>query len=391
MFTIMWYNMIYLVKENKKMRKIALILACIMLVLPLVACSEKDPAETPATNTNIETYPAMTIAGEFEVPYRYDLSSFIDITKEDYFGIKLDKLADATVTDEDVNNAIAADLSNFKEIIPITDRGAENGDTINFDFKGYESGVAFDRGEAKGHEMVLGQGNFIDGFEEQLVGHKAGEEFTIDVTFPENYEGPLAGKLAQFEIKMNSVSTIIEPQLTVEFVQEHFFCDTIEDYLLQKKNELEETKRLQAENEQKTKAFDAIYAAIKVNKLPQDRYEKYATQTQDNVQNTAAMYGMTLEQLLEANGMTTEDYNEYIDNQATAYVEQEIIAYYIANAEGLLEILTKEGYTSYLDGLAASYGTDAETFAASYPSDMIWNSYVLETVINFVVDNAVIE
>jgi trigger factor len=165
----------------------------------------------------------------------------------------------ADVTDEEIDEAIKADLTNFAEQTDVTDRGAEYGDTLNINFKGFESGVAFEGGTAENYEMVLGQAGFIEGFEEQLVGHKVGDEFTIDVVFPEDYSENLAGKPAQFEIKMNSIKANNYPELTDEFVKTNFFCETVEDYRTQKKNELVASKALEVDNARKSLAYNTVY------------------------------------------------------------------------------------------------------------------------------------
>ncbi len=392
------------------MKKIALILAMLLLAFAVCSCS-KDDTKTPVNNENLEGteklvadfLTAVTVeqapeaevekddtpmAEAFEIPYQYDLSPYITISKDDYTGIELTEMS-ADVTQEAMMEAINADLSNYGEEVEITDRGAEYGDTLNINFKGFESGVAFDGGTAENYEMVLGEAGFIDGFEEQLVGHKVGEEFTIDVTFPENYSEPLAGKPAQFEIKINSITAKTSVELTEEFVKENFFCNTINDYLLQKYKELHSANLAEVDNARKSLAYSIIFENATIKELPLDRYDLYATQVKADIETTAEMYSMTLEDFVTQSGMTMEEFNSYVDEQATAIVEQELIAYSIANAEGLLEGVTKTDYNKYLSELAASYGTDAETFASTYPTDMIWNSLVLEIAIEHVIDNSV--
>lgn len=363
------------------MKKLALILAALILALSLCACNDAK-TETPDNGDSL------MIAGVFEAPYQYDLTPYIDIAKENYTGIELTKMS-AEVTDEEVQEAIDADLSNFGESYEVTDRGAEYGDTLNINFKGFESGVAFDGGTAENYEMVLGQAGFIDGFESQLVGHTTGEEFTIDVVFPEDYSEPLAGKPAQFEIKINSITGKTKVELTDEFVKTNFFCETVEDYRTQKRAELEATKKTEMSNVQKSLAYQLIYEAANIKSIPKDRYDLYAKQITDDISSTAAMYGTTLEAFVEQNGMTMDEFNAYVDEQANAIVEQELVAYSIANAENLLVGITQEDFDAYVEELAAAYGMDAKTFMENYPTDTIWNSLVLEKTINFVIDKSV--
>ena len=178
------------------MKKITLILLAICTSLLLISCGSEEQTK-PAANKISEAKPDTPISEITAFPYQYDLSTYIEIEKSDYIGVEIEK-ADYTVSDDDVNNAIYADLAKnatYNEV----DRPAKNGDTIVINFTGSIDGIEFDGGSAENHEMVLGQGNFIDGFEEALVGHSKGENFVIDVTFPEDYgKEELNGKLAQF-------------------------------------------------------------------------------------------------------------------------------------------------------------------------------------------------
>lgn len=391
------------------MKKISLLLAMLLLAFALCSCSKETNGPTPKepetdTEKLVESFLANVtvekadeteiekddtpMAEVFDIPYQYDLTPYITISKEDYTGIELTEMS-ADVTKESMIEAIEADLSNYGEEFEVTDRGAEMGDNLNINFTGYESGIAFEGGTAENYDMVLGKAGFIDGFEEQLVGHKVGDEFTIDVVFPEDYAEELAGKPAQFDIKINSITATTKVELTDEFVKENFFCDTIEDYLLQKYKEIHEANLAEVDNVQKSLAYSQIYENSTINSVPLDRYELYAEQIKNDISDTAEMYSMTLEDFVVQSGMTMEDFNTYVNEQATAIVEQELVAYAIANAEGLLDDVTKTDYNKYLAKLSAAYGMDSETFESYYDTDMIWNSLVLEIAIEHVIENTV--
>lgn len=415
MFTIMWYTnrSFYIIRRNK-MKKIALLLAVLLLAFTLCACSDTTPkddtttpndvTEEPSTNealveeflknVTVEKAPETEaekddtpMAEAFDIPYQYDLTPYVTLNREDYIGLELTRMS-ADVTKEALLEAVNADLENFGEEIEVTDRGAEMGDNININFKGFESGVAFSGGTAENYDMVLGEAGFIDGFEDQLVGHKTGEEFTIDVVFPEDYAENLAGKPAQFEIKINSIKKIELPELTDEFAKTNFACDTANDYLLQKYKELHALNLSQVDNAQKSLAYSMIYEKADFTALPEDRYDLYAATIRSDIEGAASFNQLTVEEYVTQNGLTMEQYEEYVDSQASTIVEQELIAYSIANNEGLLKDVTKTDYNKYLIGLSASYGTDSATFENTYGSEMIWNSFVLEIAIQHVLDNA---
>lgn len=397
------------------MKKIALFLAVLLFAFTFCACSDTTTPKDNTTpndinentsssealieeflkNVTIEKAPEIEpekddtpMAEAFDIPYQYDLTPYVTLEKADYTGIELTNMS-ADVTKEALLEAVNADLENYIEYTDVTDRGAQMGDTLNINFKGYESGVAFDGGTAENHEMVLGEAGFIDGFEDQLVGHKAGEEFTIDVVFPENYSEDLAGKAAQFEIKINSVKESKHAELTDDFVKTNFYCETVNDYLLQKYKEIHSANLSQVDNARKSLAYSTVYENAVFNGLPSDRYDLYATQIRTDIESTATAYGMSLEDFVSSSGLTMEDYEAYVNEQATAIVEQELVAYSIANAEGLLKNVIKTDYNKYLNELSAAYGMDAATFESTYGSEMIWNSFVLEIAIQHVLDNSV--
>lgn len=390
------------------MKKIALLLAVALLAFTLCACSDTDTPDDVdkklegnealvadfLKNVTVTDAPEAEVtkddtpmAEAFDIPYQYDLTPYIVLENKDYTGIEIAKMS-ADVTQEGLMEAVNTDLSNYGEEIEVTDRGAQMGDNLNINFKGYESGVAFDGGTAENYEMVLGEAGFIDGFEDQLVGHKVGEEFTIDVVFPEDYAENLAGKPAQFDIKINSITTKSPVALTDEFVKTNFACETVNDYLLQKYKEVHASNLAQVENAQKSLAYTIVYENADFNGVPRDRYDIYATRIRTDFESTATAYGMTIEDFVASSGLTMEDFDAYIDDQAIAIVEQELVAYSIANAEGLLENVTKTDYNKYLNKLSASYGTDSATFESTYGSEMIWNSFVLEIAIEHVLDKA---
>lgn len=347
--------------------------------------AKEIPAE-PEKEENAET-DTTPITG-IEIPYQYDLAPYITIEKDDYVGIELTAMS-AEVTAEDLEEAVLTDLENYGTETDVTDRGAEMGDSINIDFEGFESGVAFDRGKAEGYDMVLGEAGFIDGFEDQLVGHKVGEEFTIDVVFPEDYDEALAGKPAQFKIKMNSIKSVSVPELTDEFAKTNFYCETVDDYLLQKYREVLKNNTMNVENATKSLAYTTVYENVTINSLPEDMFNYYVDKINSDNEEMAKAYGMTLDQLLEASGMTKEDLEQYSKDQATAIVEQELVAFAIAKNEGLLENITRGELDAYIATLAESYGATPEQFKEDYPESMLFNSLILEKVIMFVIDNAV--
>lgn len=216
----------------------AALMTAAALTLSLAACGEK---ETEASSTAETASPETAAATEESAadPYAYladfDYSSIFDengyvagVTASDYITLPEDlglTLSDEanTVSDEDVADYINENIMvNYTETQEVTDRAAADGDTVNIDYVGTVDGVEFDGGSAEGYDLTLGSGTFIDGFEEQIVGHTPGESFDVTVTFPEDYRATdLAGKEAVFATTLNYIAETVTPDLTDDFVKEN--------------------------------------------------------------------------------------------------------------------------------------------------------------------------
>ena len=227
------------------------------LALGLVGCGAKT--ESTASSQTAESAPATTETATAETadPYAYlsdfDYSSIFDengyvagVTATDYVTVPADlKLTLSeeanTVAAEDVDSYINDNiLASFEETVEVTDRAAATGDTVNIDYAGSIDGVAFDGGTAQGYDLTLGSGRFIDGFEDQIVGHTPGETFDVVVTFPDPYGNnpDLAGKEAVFTTTLNSIQETQLPELTDAWVQENLnqelgltSVDTLKSYV----------------------------------------------------------------------------------------------------------------------------------------------------------------
>ena len=171
----------------------------------------------------------------------------------EYKGISVEKISNE-VTDEDVENELKGYQQRQSRLVDVTDRATENGDTVVFDFEGFIDGKAFDGGKAEGYTLKLGSGQFIPGFEEQLVGKNINDEFAINVTFPENYTDELKGKAAEFKIKLHEIKKEELPELDDEFVKDVSEFDTLADFKEDLRKKLVEKKNSETEAEKKVQA-----------------------------------------------------------------------------------------------------------------------------------------
>lgn len=346
----------------------------------------KEPL-TEEPDSSKESERDNTPFGDIKLPYKGKISDYIAIESSDYKGLGL-ATYDVEVTPEQLEQAVIEDLELFAKDAAVTDRGAVMGDYLNINFEGFIDGKAFDGGKATNYDMILGKANFIQGFEEQLVGHKAGEEFTIDVVFPEEYAEDLAGKKAQFKIKINTITEKILPELTEAFIITHFNYKTFEEYLAARYRELYEFDASVVEELGKSAAYNTVYGNVTFKSIPEDRLNYYYEQITAELQSMASMYGMTLDEFIEKTGMTEEEFEEYIKEDAKSCVEQELIAFAIADREGLLKGITVGEVDEYIESFAKSNKMSVENFKASYGTETILTNFVLEKAMQFVIDHS---
>ena len=166
-----------------------------------------------------------------------------EVAIENYKGVTYKPMS-LEITDEDIDNEIKKVLDRNSRIVTVEDREAASGDIAVINFKGLKDGVPFEGGTAENYSLTLGSGAFIPGFEDQVIGHKAGDEFTIDVTFPEEYqEESLKGQPVQFEIKINELKVKELPELDDDFVKDVSEFDTVDAYKADVKEKLAETRK----------------------------------------------------------------------------------------------------------------------------------------------------
>ena len=186
-----------------------------------------------------------------------------EVTLGKYKGVQVTKI-DTTVTDEEVEAALEKEQQKNSRTVTVTDRPVANGDTAVIDFEGFVDGIAFEGGKGENHPLEIGSHSFIDTFEDQLVGHNAGDEVEVNVTFPEKYQAAdLAGKPAVFKVKINEIKAKELPELNDEFASEVSEFDTLAEY----KEDLRKHLEVEKENEAKrTKEDEAIKKIIEIGR-----------------------------------------------------------------------------------------------------------------------------
>ena len=274
-----------------------------------------------------------------------------------YKGVQVTKV-DTTVTDEEVDNAVEAERQKNARMVTVTDRAAANGDTAVIDYEGSVDGVPFEGGKAENHSLELGSHSFIDTFEDQIVGHNAGDEFDVNVTFPTEYHAAeLAGKPAVFKVKLHEIKVKELPELNDEFAQDVSEFDTLDEYKADVRKHLEVEK----ENEAKrTKEDEAIAKIIEKSEMeiPEAMIETQCENMVNDFAQRIAQSGLTMEQYMQFSGMTLDKLKEQVRPEAEMRIKSSLVLEQIAKDENIE--VSDEEVDAEIERMAAQYGMEAD-------------------------------
>ena len=259
-----------------------------------------------------------------------------------YKGIEIEKV-DTVVSGEDVDNEIERVRKTNARKVDITDRAAQDGDITNIDFEGFVDEVAFEGGKGEGYDLTLGSKSFIPGFEDQIIGHSIGEEFDVNVTFPEDYHSEeLKGKAAVFKCKINSIKENQLPELDDEYVSDISDAETVEDYKATIRKQLEEKKEKQAKATRENKAIEKLIESSKMD-IPASMIE--------NQQHSM------LDEFKQQLGMNEDVMLEQVKPEAEKRVKSRLVLEAVSKAENIE--VSDEDLDKKLEDMAAMYKMDA--------------------------------
>ena len=284
-----------------------------------------------------------------------------EITLGDYKSVKVEKEA-LDVNDEKVNAEIEIMRSNAGKLKEVADdEAAKDKDVANINFEGFVDGEAFDGGKAEGFDLTLGSKSFIDTFEDQIIGHKKGDEFDVNVTFPEEYHAEnLKGKPAVFKVKVNSIKRKEEAELNEDLAKELGY-DSVEDLKAKTKENLIKREETRIENEYKGKVVDAVVDGVNFE-IPEAIVEREIQFQINRFAQQLQMQGMSLNQYFEMTGQNIEKMRESIKESAEKSVKRDLVLTEIAKAEKVEA--TEEEVNAELDRTALMYGMDREGLIA---------------------------
>ncbi len=275
------------------------------------------------------------------------------ITINKYKGLEVENVTVAEVSDEDVESSIQSTLYTIGTENVITDRAVQEGDFVVIDYVGTVDGVAFTGGTADDQTLEIGSDSYIDGFEDAIIGHKTGETFDINVTFPENYSEDLSGKDAVFTITLDKIYEWVVPELTDELVvsQLSTTATTIEEYRAEQKANLETSNKEAAESEFLSKVWNALLDNCVVEEFPEDELADMITGIEAQYGTVASMYGIDVDTFIQSYyGITEQEMAENLLKQRYAIeliAEKEEITLTVAEYEAELEeYASRWGYTS---------------------------------------------
>ncbi|MDD6282365.1 MAG: trigger factor, partial [Oribacterium sp.] len=377
-----------------KKRTILIAAAAVSMVIAAAGCGKSTPdaakatqaadtatADDVATSSEIsEDNPEVKKMEATEKPKAPALSKMGTITMPDFSTIEVTTAPETVVDDEMVNQQIQYILpQHLMEV----DGPAEEGDTVNIDYEGTINGEAFDGGSSKGYDLKLGSGKFIPGFEDQLVGAKAGDKVTVNVTFPADYQqADLAGKAAQFAVTVNTIKRV-PTELTDEWVKSYdqTTAQTADEFRQQIKEMLEETFDNQYHSNIQQEALQQLVDQSDITLS--DEMKQYGTDflIYSNVQQ-AKQYGVGLADYINQYGMSLEDFKKEMESEGEQYAKQYFIIQKIAKDQGI------EATDALIDKLADELTTMSGT---TYNRIKLIEQYGGETVKNEVVRNAALE
>ena len=296
-------------------------------------------------------------AGKDGFTFKTDIIVKPTLTVDGYKGFEIEKKS-TEVTDELVDEEIEKVRDRNSRMVTVEDRAAEIGDTVVFDFEGFTDGVPFEGGKAENYSLALGSGNFIPGFEEQLVGHTTGEEFSINVRFPEEYQAEeLKGKDAEFKINLHEIKTKELPEVDDEFVKDVSDKETLDEYKVQLRAEIAKRLADEAEKDVDNQISEKLIA-LATDEIPEAMYDNHAS---DMVRD--------FDMRLRSQGMDLNTYMQYMGTDVNG-----LKAMYKDEAE-----------------MAEAYKMDVEKVKAAVPADSLTEDLKVQKALELVKNNAVIK
>lgn len=321
------------------------------------------------------------------VVIKMKVTTYPEVKLGEYKSLK-GKMLDTEATDEDVENELKSMQDRNSRLVTVEDRESQMGDTCDIDFEGFVDGVVFEGGKGENYPLELGSNSFIPGFEEQVAGHKAGEEFDVNVTFPEQYEASLAGKDAVFKCKINEIKTKELPELDDEFAKDVSEFDTLDELKADLKKQISERKEANAKTDYENQLIEQVVENMEVE-IPECMNKQKCDEMIQDYSYRLQMQGLDLNTYLQYLGQTMEQFREQFMDGAKQQVKVKLALDAIVKAENIEA--TEEEIAEEIAKLAEQYNMEADKIKAAVPQEQLTDDIVTRKAVDFVVDNSVKE
>ena len=315
------------------------------------------------------------------------VTTYPEVTLGEYKGVK-GKMLDTAATDEDVEEELKNMQDRNSRLVTVEDRKSQMGDTCDINFEGFVDGVAFDGGKGENYPLELGSNSFIPGFEEQVADHEAGEEFDVNVTFPEEYEPSLAGKDAVFKCKINEIKAKEMPELDDEFAKDVSEFDTLDELKDDLKKQISERKEANAKTDFENQIIDQIVEDVQAE-IPECMFTQKCDEMVQDYAYRLQMQGLDLNTYLGYLGQTMDQFKEQFMEGAKHQVKVKLALDAIVKAENIEA--TEEEIEQEVAKLAEQYSMEAEQIKKAVPAEQLSADIVTRKAVDFVVENAVKE
>ena len=311
-----------------------------------------------------------------------------EVTLGEYKGIEVAK-ADEVVNDDDIASALKSEQDKNARLITVEGRPVEKGDNISLDFEGSIDGVPFNGGKGEDYPLVIGSGAFIPGFEDQIIGHNAGEDFNVNITFPENYQmKDLAGKAAVFACKVKEIRKKELPELDDDFAGEISEFETMAEYKEDLKKQLAEAKAKRAATENENAIVDKLIETSTMD-IPDPMIDAQVEGLVADYGRRMQSQGISLDQYLQITGMTREDLNNQFKPQALKQIKTRLVIEEVAKAENITA--TEAEIEEELQKIADSYKMELDKIKGFFGENerkQMSEDLAVQKAIDFLVENA---
>ncbi len=309
-----------------------------------------------------------------------------EVTVKEYKGLKAEREV-TEVTDEMVDNDIKAAQKRAAREVEVTDRASEMGDTAEIDFEGFVDGVPFEGGKGEKHKLTLGSGQFIPGFEEQVAGKSIGEEFDVNVTFPEEYGvSELAGKPAVFKCKLHSITKEELPELDDEFAKDMSF-DTLDAYKADVRAKLAERYAKAADQVLENRILDALLENMEAE-IPESMYVNEVENELREYDMQLRSNGLDLNTYFKYTGQNLDQLRENFRPRAERSVKVRLALEAVVKAEGIAA--TDEEIEAEYTRMAEMYGVEADKVKEAIAKEDVASDLNVQAALKLVKDNAVV-